>query len=183
MRADVKSKYESNGVGEYEGRRMERTRLRTARAKKHWTLEKAAEAIGVGVTTLHQWETGRANPYPFNRERLCEVYGATAAELDLEEDIETSKEVISLWKLSERITGENDKAQEETPSSLYEDMLIMSWDSFRRSKSPQTITKIDEHVNKLHKLTCSASIGEEMHWQSLLCRFSQLSTRSPTPLR
>lgn len=156
---------------------MERTRLRTARAKKHWTLEKAAEAIGVGVTTLHQWEKGRANPYPFNRERLCEVYGATAAELDLEEDIETSKEVISLWKLSERITGENDKAQEETLSSLYEDMLIMSWDSFRRSKSLQTITKIDEHVNKLHKLTSSASIGEETHWQSLLCRFSQLSTR------
>jgi len=69
------------------------------------------------------------------------------------------------------------KLQEETLSALYEDLLIMGWDSFRRSKSPQIITKIDEHVTKLTALTRSASIGDEAHWQSLLCRFSQLSTR------
>ncbi len=70
---------------------MKRTKLQAARARKRWTLEQAAEAIGVGVTSLHQWEQGNANPYPRNKHRVCEVYGATAADLDLEEDIETSK--------------------------------------------------------------------------------------------
>ncbi len=69
------------------------------------------------------------------------------------------------------------KLQEEMLSLLYEDMLIMGWDSFRRSKSPHIITKIDEHVNKLDVLSRSASIRDIAHWQSLLCRFSQLSTR------
>jgi DNA-binding SARP family transcriptional activator len=69
------------------------------------------------------------------------------------------------------------KLQEETLPALYEDMLIMGWDSFRRSKSPQIIVKIDEHVEKLTMLARSASLEENGHWQSLLCRFSQLSTR------
>ncbi len=69
------------------------------------------------------------------------------------------------------------KLQEETLSSLYEDMLIMGWDSFRRSKSPEIINKIDEHVNKLTALAHHASTADARHWQSLLCRFSQLSTR------
>ncbi|HEU5383745.1 MAG TPA: hypothetical protein VFV38_50745 [Ktedonobacteraceae bacterium] len=69
------------------------------------------------------------------------------------------------------------KLQEETLPALYEDMLIMGWDSFRRSKSPHSIVKIDEHVEKLTTLARSASLRENEHWQSLLCRFSQLSTR------
>jgi hypothetical protein len=70
------------------------------------------------------------------------------------------------------------KLQEASMSSLYEDMLIMGcWDSFRRSKSPQIIVKIDEHVNTLNALARSASMRDTTHWQSLLCRFSQLSTR------
>ncbi|HEU5378630.1 MAG TPA: hypothetical protein VFV38_24685, partial [Ktedonobacteraceae bacterium] len=69
------------------------------------------------------------------------------------------------------------KLQEETLPALYEDMLIMGWDSFRRSKSPQIILKIDEHVEKLTILARSAPLDENGLWQSLLCRFSQLSTR------
>jgi DNA-binding SARP family transcriptional activator len=69
------------------------------------------------------------------------------------------------------------KLQEEALSSLYEDMLIMGWDSFRRSKSPQIIARIDEHVKKLSAFTSIAELSERDHWQSLLCRFSQLATR------
>jgi DNA-binding SARP family transcriptional activator len=67
--------------------------------------------------------------------------------------------------------------QQETLSSLYEDMLIMGWDSFRRSKSPAIIVKIEEHVHKLAILTLDSSTKDADQWQSLLCRFTQLSTR------
>ncbi len=62
---------------------MKRIQLATARARKHWTLEEAAERLFVDVNTLSRWERGRATPRSYNVARLCEVYGATAADLDL----------------------------------------------------------------------------------------------------
>jgi transcriptional regulator with XRE-family HTH domain len=66
----------------------------------------------------------------------------------------------------------------EGPSlALYEDLLTLGWDCFRRSKTPQIIHKIDTHTNKLTTLARYAPEKEREHWLSLLCRFSQLSTR------
>src|SRR5690242_15950 len=72
---------------------MKRTKLVAARARKSWTLEQAAERIGCAPNTLSRWELGSMVPSSYNRARLCEVYGMTAAELGLEE------EVISLTNL------------------------------------------------------------------------------------
>lgn len=66
-----------------------RERLRAARKRKHWTLERAAQEIGVGINTLNRWELGQAEPYAQNVARLCEVYGATAAELGLQSSDES----------------------------------------------------------------------------------------------
>ncbi len=66
---------------------------------------------------------------------------------------------------------------EKDSLDLYEDILVMGWDGFRRSKSPEIISRIDGYVNKLATLSREIPEGEREHWQSLLCRFSQLSTR------
>ncbi len=66
---------------------------------------------------------------------------------------------------------------EKDSLDLYEDILVMGWDGFRRSKSPEIISRIDGYVNKLATLSQDIPEGKREHWQSLLCRFSQLSTR------
>jgi transcriptional regulator with XRE-family HTH domain len=65
---------------------MERARLSAARHKKHWSLDEAAAQIGVERSTLRRWEKGKTTPQPMHLRKLCEVYGLTAQELDLEED-------------------------------------------------------------------------------------------------
>jgi transcriptional regulator with XRE-family HTH domain len=63
---------------------MKRSRLIAARGRKNWTLEVAAEQLGVAVGTLCRWEHGITIPYAFNIEKLCTVYGMSAADLGLE---------------------------------------------------------------------------------------------------
>ena len=48
--------------------------LAQARQKRHWTLEEAAEALGVSVSTVERWEKGLARPQGYNIRRICEVY-------------------------------------------------------------------------------------------------------------
>jgi transcriptional regulator with XRE-family HTH domain len=66
---------------------------------------------------------------------------------------------------------------EKDSLALYEDILVMGWDGFRRSKSPEVIGRIDGYVNKLARLSRTIPEKKREQWQSLLCRFSQLSTR------
>ncbi len=66
---------------------MKRTQLVAARAHKSWTLEGAAERIGCTPNTLSRWELGVMTPSSYNRARLCAVYGMTAEELGLEEEV------------------------------------------------------------------------------------------------
>jgi transcriptional regulator with XRE-family HTH domain/tetratricopeptide (TPR) repeat protein len=63
-----------------------RTALIAARMKRHWTLEQAAEAIGVNHNTLWRWEQEKATPRGYNLQRLCEVYETTATALGLEDE-------------------------------------------------------------------------------------------------
>lgn len=62
---------------------MERTQLIEARIRKHWTLEKAAEQLEVDTDTVCRWEKGKTNPRGYNLQRICEVYGMSAAHLGL----------------------------------------------------------------------------------------------------
>ncbi len=64
---------------------MIRNGLVEARKRKSWTLVEAATFIGCGRNTLNRWELGQATPHPSYVRRLCEVYGATVASLELED--------------------------------------------------------------------------------------------------
>lgn len=74
---------------------MKRKQLTRARARKHWTLEQAAQQLQVDINTLSRWELGKTTPHPYNVDRLCSVYGATAVELGLEDEhTDASAEVL-----------------------------------------------------------------------------------------
>ncbi len=60
---------------------MEREKLIQARAGKCWTLEEAAEQIGVDCNTVYRWEHSLSTPSGRNLRQLCEVYGVSALEL------------------------------------------------------------------------------------------------------
>lgn len=65
---------------------MKRTKLVTARARKSWTLETAAEQIGCAPNTLSRWELGSITPSFYNKERICAAYGMTMEQLGLTEE-------------------------------------------------------------------------------------------------
>jgi transcriptional regulator with XRE-family HTH domain len=62
---------------------MQRMVLREARELKGWTLEEAAEYVGVTRNTVWRWEQGISTPYTYHTDRLCRAYGLSRAELGL----------------------------------------------------------------------------------------------------
>ncbi|MGB8347620.1 MAG: helix-turn-helix transcriptional regulator [Ktedonobacteraceae bacterium] len=64
---------------------MKREKLMTARSRKGWTQEEAAERLGVSAVTVCRWEQGETTPFPYNLGKLCEIYDMTAAQLGLDE--------------------------------------------------------------------------------------------------
>jgi transcriptional regulator with XRE-family HTH domain len=55
--------------------------LRTARLEKEWTIEQAAEYVGVDPTTIERWESGETFPQPVKLRKLCRVYEKKPEEL------------------------------------------------------------------------------------------------------
>ena len=55
--------------------------LRAARVQNIWTLEEAAEQVGVDVQTFWRWEHYEQWPRPYALRRLCAVFGMSAEEL------------------------------------------------------------------------------------------------------
>jgi transcriptional regulator with XRE-family HTH domain len=64
---------------------MERTGLIAARARRHWTLEQAADYLQVDADTLYRWEKGKSKPRAYNIELLCAAYGMSVAQLGIED--------------------------------------------------------------------------------------------------
>jgi transcriptional regulator with XRE-family HTH domain len=64
---------------------MQRMLLREARELKGWTLEEAAEEVGVTRNTIWRWEQGVSTPYVYHTDRICRAYGLSRAELGLPE--------------------------------------------------------------------------------------------------
>jgi transcriptional regulator with XRE-family HTH domain len=56
-------------------------KLRTARLKKHWSMDAAASAVGVSKTTYLRWELGEQRPHGTSLQMLCDAFGATDEEL------------------------------------------------------------------------------------------------------
>lgn len=58
-------------------------RLRRARERRCWAQEDVANQVGTNPFTVSRWERGLTFPGPRFRQRLCEVFGASADELGL----------------------------------------------------------------------------------------------------
>lgn len=52
-----------------------------ARERKGLTAQKAATLLGISITTLSNWETGRTSPTAPMLIELCNLYGCSADEL------------------------------------------------------------------------------------------------------
>lgn len=62
---------------------MERSGLRLARQCRGWTILQAAVKVEVGWSTWYRWERGLQDPRQDMVQRLCHLFGMSAAELDL----------------------------------------------------------------------------------------------------
>ena len=63
-----------------------------ARERMHWSMEVAAEKIGVSKTSIARWENGEQKPRGTSLDLVCTTYRMTAKELGL---IDTEQESIS----------------------------------------------------------------------------------------
>ena len=57
--------------------------LKIERELRGWSQAKVAEAVGTNVRTVIRWEQRQTLPFPYYRERLCELFGKNARELEL----------------------------------------------------------------------------------------------------
>ncbi len=67
-------------------------RLKHEREQRGWSQSKLAGLVGTNPATIGRWERGISLPYPFHRERLCELYGKDARELGLVEEATTQND-------------------------------------------------------------------------------------------
>lgn len=57
--------------------------LKVERELRGWSQAKVAEAVNTTVRTISRWELGQALPYPYYRERLCELFGKDTVQLGI----------------------------------------------------------------------------------------------------
>ncbi|WP_376793754.1 NB-ARC domain-containing protein [Thermogemmatispora sp.] len=57
--------------------------LRHAREERGWTREQLAALLGTNAFTIYRWESGRARPGPYFRQKLSAVFGCEPAALGL----------------------------------------------------------------------------------------------------
>jgi transcriptional regulator with XRE-family HTH domain len=62
---------------------MDREKLIAARDKQLWSIEEAAERIGVHSTTLSRWERGEITPHSSSIRKICRAYKTTPEALGL----------------------------------------------------------------------------------------------------
>jgi transcriptional regulator with XRE-family HTH domain len=62
-----------------------RQKLKATRQARGWSIENAAEAVGVDVSTYHRWELGTQDPHPGHIQDLERAFGMCAEELGLGE--------------------------------------------------------------------------------------------------
>src|SRR2546421_12837863 len=60
---------------------MHNQNLRKARQQKHWSIEKAAEKVGVSWLTFSRWDHGTQRPHPATLDMLCKAFGMSPEEL------------------------------------------------------------------------------------------------------
>jgi tetratricopeptide (TPR) repeat protein/DNA-binding XRE family transcriptional regulator len=58
-------------------------RLRFEREARGWTQQYMAEQLGADMNIVSRWECGERRPGPYYRQKLCELFGMNAVELNL----------------------------------------------------------------------------------------------------
>ena len=91
-------------------------RLQAVREQKMWTLEEAAEEVGIDAQTLWRWENYVQRPRPSSLRRLCEVFGMSAEALGFGRSLDD----VDQARPPEEIT------QEPFPISAVVDQLPLS---------------------------------------------------------
>jgi len=59
------------------------SRLHDARLERGWSQQDLAELVGTTFVNISRWENGSNFPNPYYRQKLCDVFGKTPAELGL----------------------------------------------------------------------------------------------------
>ena len=60
-----------------------RIHLQEARTSRRWSQQEVASSIGTTHVNVSRWERGITSPGPYFRDRLCQLFGKSAEELDL----------------------------------------------------------------------------------------------------
>jgi len=60
--------------------------LRIERERRSWSQAEVAEKLEVDVKTVGRWEKGSSKPYPYYRQKLCQLFGKSAQEFGLFEE-------------------------------------------------------------------------------------------------
>src|SRR5437660_5127111 len=71
-----------------------KARLHDARSQRGWSQQNLADRVGTTVVNISRWENGLTFPFPHSRQRLCEVFGKTPAELGL---LPSETQVPRIW--------------------------------------------------------------------------------------
>src|SRR5579875_3611975 len=81
--------------------------LEIARHKQHWSLEEAAQRIGVDRATLSRWERGESKPRAVNLRQLCEAYGMSPQQVGFGDDdhLESGTQTEDGKAIREHIAG------------------------------------------------------------------------------
>jgi len=66
------------------------SRLCDARKERWWSQQKLADLVGTTPVNVSRWENGTNFPSPYYRQKLCEVFGKTPAELGLIPPLQSS---------------------------------------------------------------------------------------------
>lgn len=83
--------------------------LKVERELRGWSQARVAEAVGTNTRTVIRWEQGQTIPYPYYRERLCELFGKNARELGLLADESSDVEQNAHEEMREAELAQNEQ--------------------------------------------------------------------------
>ncbi len=71
-----------------------RLRLTGARLHRQWSQAELAEQLGTTQVNVSRWERGITSPSRYFREKLCQLFGKSTQELDLEASAPAASEIV-----------------------------------------------------------------------------------------
>ncbi len=98
-------------------------KLKQARLRKHWTLARASEEIGVHITTYNGWELGNHIPHVTTLDLLCQAFQASAEELGFAE-LSSNEQVSPEPTETETVSPLSEIVIQEDGQMLYDTLEV-----------------------------------------------------------